>query len=155
MPRETAGLSPFGKMINKVGGKQDGQGQRQSNEMKGRIIAFRPADTVEKDGKSLVGEGTVDPSQAGLYEFKVRLSNGDITGFLELSGTMTEHAASIGLPADYINKWCTVNFKGPSSNTGKIISISDDYTSTDLVTRFNQVDIKGTAFAPPGGSNLV
>jgi len=144
MPRPVGGNSPFGQMINKIGSSQDGLQIGQVKYATGEIISFQTSATD--------AEGSVDANQDGLYRFKVRLSSGMITeAFLPLSGQAAMHARNLGGPGDYIGNKCQISYEGSSANRGRILTIEDDFVNPMDSSAWAQINIKGAAFAPPGG----
>jgi hypothetical protein len=60
-------------------------------------------------------------------------------------------AANYGTPEDLVNRyWCEIQYEGPSINRGRATIIGDRIRNKEVVAKNNELQIKGTAFAPPG-----
>jgi len=146
MPREFGGQSPLGKEINRIGTKQEGVYSSKTTTKSGRIVSYAVLDNTS--GRFRANK---DAKEDGIYRFQVKLGDGRVTSFLQYEGSVNDLTARFGHPGNFINKFCQVTFSGTSSNRGNIVSIVDDRMDATQSGAANQLQITGSAFAPPGG----
>jgi len=139
MPRKFGGNTPLGAELNEVGARQEG---------------LRVARARRKYGiiKEVVGR----KAQQGVYTVILELISPDgksqgLTGPIPLQEHPSFLAANYGSPDELVGRYvCRVDYMGTSVNRGLATIVRPLTNDKEITEQTNQVQITGTAFAPPG-----
>lgn len=139
MPREFGGGTVLGSKLNDITSKQDGMHIVRSKTKFGII-------------KEVVGR----TSNQGVYTVILQIISPEgkpeqITGPIPLQEHPSFLAANYGPPDQLVGRYiCRVDYKGSSINRGVASIVRNLDNDREITEQTNQVQITGTAFAPPG-----
>ena len=139
MSRDYAGHTELGSKLNRLGSSGEPSQIKRKRTKRGLI-------------KKVIGSNT------GYSEYIVILDIYDSNGKFEMTTRpiplvhdANYLAANYGSPEDLVNRyWCEVQYEGPTVDRGRAIIIGDRIRNKELASKSNELQTKGTAFAPPG-----
>lgn len=139
MPREFGGHTKLGQELNKIGSVNHGNVVKRQTTKYGIITEVLGREVNQGEYIVILDVYDADGNPQG----KSRpLPLTEDPGFL---------ATNYGAPEDLINRfWCKIEYDGPSYNRGKVTIINNPFRDREIATKFNELQVTGTAFAPPG-----
>jgi hypothetical protein len=85
------------------------------------------------------------------YIVRLKMQDGSITGWISINNDPGFLSQNYGSPQDLVNTtWCEVEYEGPSIERGYANIIGERARSSEKTSKWNELGIQGTAFAPPG-----
>ena len=142
MPREYGGHSQLGQSLNKSSQRTDHINLRRVNTRR----------------------GVIKESYRGTYYFYMTLLDESdraigTTNPIPVSGSSDDLAARYGSPEEMEGQWeVLITYRGPSADNGtaKVIGKFGNIVGgvTEEALQSNELNVKGTAFAPPGSGMI-